>query len=175
LLLYGLTGFLRLSRDAGCLRDSLTSGQEANWDKKFQASIGPITANLVRGGLSYVEMDHDARTALRVVRGAEVGIYQWQGRERLNRGSMLAAADEAMERRGWERLVGVLKDGDFVAVYVPKDVGNSRMVKACLAVFNGHELIVASVRSDLDPLLELAFNQAESKASLWRELRLSIL
>src|SRR5437016_719880 len=127
LLLYGVTSFFRLSRDARCLRNSLTGATEAqsvSLTKRLELSIGALSFGAFRAGLSLVPLQQEVRAALGAMRGAEVGLYDlgasWT---ELDRGIILEAADRAMAARGWDRLVGVTKARELVAVYIPRAHG----------------------------------------------------
>jgi hypothetical protein len=167
LLVVGVTGFFRLSRDARCLRNSLTGLTESAqvaWNKKIELSFGPLSFQVLRAGLSFAPLPPEARTALRAVRGAEVGIYKLgAGSDRVDSGALLLAADSAMGSRGWDRIVGVTKEHEFVAVYVPRKPAGGAKLQACVAVLNRDQLVVAAGRSDLEPLMELAMSRTEWK------------
>jgi hypothetical protein len=157
------TGCMRVNRDAATLRDSVLDSAGTAWNRKFELGVGGLTLGATRLGLSFVELEPEARAALQTVRGADVGIYEVEGRQRRNLTSMLAAADKAMTGRGWERLVGVLKDGQLVAVYLPKGTCSTTNVRVCVAVFQQNQLVIASARTDLEPILEVALNRSEWK------------
>jgi hypothetical protein len=132
---------------------------KAEWDEQIEIGVGAITLNLARAVVAFTDVEPEARTALRAVRGAEVGVYHRRdSRRKLDRAAMLRAADKAMEARGWDRVVGVIEQHAFVAVYVPNDLRSTRNVKACVVSLDDRELVVASARSNLEPLMELAFN-----------------
>ena len=161
LVTIGLTGCFRVSSDVGALRDSVMKAAHAEREERIEIGVGPLTLNLARAGLSFVDLEPEARTALHAVRSAEVGVYKLRNeRQRLNHATMLSAADKTMAARGWDRVVGVLNRNELVAIYVPGNVGSTRNLKVCLVTVNGHELIVASARSNLEPLMELAWNRA---------------
>jgi hypothetical protein len=158
LLSVGLTGCFRVGSDAQALRDSVMKSTSGNWDEEIEIGVGALTLGLARAGLSFVDVDPEARTVLDAVRGAEVGVYKLRsGRKTMNRSAILAAADKAMDARGWDRVVGVMDGREFVAVFVPKKLSSPRNFKVCVLVLNGGEMVVASARSNLEPLMELAF------------------
>lgn len=157
LLAVGITGYFHLGRDAQSLRDSVMNSTPRNWEKTIELNVGWLTCGLARTVISCFELAPEARTALQAVRGAEVGVYHLPRRERLANGSaILAAADDMMTARGWDRLVGVIKEGQLVAVYVPKKVRSANAVKLCLVTLKDRDLVVASAQGNLEPLLELA-------------------
>jgi hypothetical protein len=176
LLIMGVTSFFRLSRDARCLRTSLTSAADAQavgCSSGLELSVGPITCCLARAGLSLAPLNAEARTALRAVRGAEVGVYQLaRGSSELDRSSMVGAADKAMAGRGWDRLAGVVHEDDLVLVYVPRKSATGAKLDACVAVITGRQLIVVEGRTNLEPLLELASHRPEWKHKSWTSARL---
>jgi len=94
-----------------------------------------------------------------------VGVYKLrEGHKELKRAVILSAADKAMARRGWDRIVGVLNQGEFVAIYVRHDLRSTRNVRVCLLTLSGEGMVVASARSNLEPLMEMAFKRVE-----WRQ------
>lgn len=162
LLAIGLTSCVRLSHHAAALRNSLMKSDAAPWERKIEIRAGWFTLRLARVGLAFVNLDSDLRAALGAIRGAEVGVYRLKdGRDPLNRVAMLQAADEAMARQGWERLVGVVNRRELVAAYTPRKARFGRSVEVCVVALEGRELVVASARSDLQPLLSIALNRPD--------------
>ena len=159
----GLTGCFRVSSDVGALRDSVMKAANAEREERIEIGVGALTLHLARAGLAFVDLDPDARTALHAVRSAEVGVYKLRNkRHPPNPAAMLSAADETMAGRGWDRVVGVLNRHELVAIYVPGNVRSTRNLKVCLVTVNGREMIVASARSNLEPIMELARNRVNN-------------
>jgi len=157
----GLTGCFKVSSDVGALRDSVMKASHAEREERIEIGVGPLTLSLARAGLAFVELEPEARTALDAVRSAEVGVYKLRSaRQQLNQAAMLSAADKTMADRGWDRVVGVMNRRELVAIYVPAQVHSTRNVKVCLLTVDGQELVVASARSNLEPLMEMACNRA---------------
>jgi hypothetical protein len=156
-----VVGLFYVSRDARALRDGAMQSVAGEWNKEIEVSIGSLTVNLARAGLSFVDLPPEARMALKSLRGAEVGIYRLRkGGQVVNPAVMLSGTDKAMGRRGWERLVGVLNRTEMVAIYVPRKISSARDVKVCVAVMDKEQLVIAAARSNLEPLVELAARQA---------------
>jgi hypothetical protein len=156
-----LTGCFKVSTDVGALRDSVMKAAHVEREERFEIGVGALTLNLARAGLAFVDLEPEARTALHAVRSAEVGLYKLRTEgQRLNYGAMLSAADKTMAERGWDRVVGVMNGHELVAIYVPGKTRSTRNVKVCLVTVNGRELIVASARSNLEPVMELAWDRA---------------
>jgi hypothetical protein len=172
LIVVGLTSFIRLSGGARCLSNSLThsiQSQQAGWSKMLEINVGRFTFGAARTALSFARLDPEVRTALRSVRSAQVGLYQLSSdADYLNLGTLLNAADQAMTRKGWTRLVGVSREHELVAVYVPVQQTDASDVQACVAVVNGRQLVVVGARSDLEPLVDLALKQANRVSSVHR-------
>ncbi len=162
LLSLGLSGCFQVSSDVGALRDSVLKAAGVEWDEQIEIGVGAITLNLARAGLAFVDLDPEARAALHAVRSADVGVYKRRhGRQQLKRAAILAAADKAMSARGWDRLVGVMNRSELVAIYAPSGTRSARNLKVCLLTVNENEMVIAGARSDLDPLMEIAFNHAD--------------
>jgi hypothetical protein len=168
LLVVGVTSFFRLGRDARTLRNTfivgVTSGTTVTSEKRIELSVGPVSFCAVRAGLSCLPIPTEVRTALRAVRGAEVGIYRLAGGlSEVDSSALLSAADRAMAARGWDRLVEVAKDGEVVAVYVLSARELGSRLRACVAVLHEQQLVIVSGRTDLEPLIELATSRPEWK------------
>ena len=158
----GLTGCFKVSSDLGALRDSVMKSAPVKWEEQIEIGVGPLTLNLARAGLCFVDLDPEARAALNAVRGAEVGVYKLRGgHQPLGHAALLAAADRAMARRGWDRMVGVVDRRELVAIYLPAKACSARNLKLCLLKVSGEELVVASARSNLEPLMEMAERLAD--------------
>ena len=162
LLAVGLTGCFRVSTDVAALRDSVLKSGGGQWDQEIEIGVGAVTLTLARAGLSYVDLEPEARTALQAVRAAEVGVYKLRdGPKPLRYAAILSDADKVMAKRGWDRALGVVRHHELVAVYVPNCALSTRNIRACLVTVNRHELVVASARSNLEPLMELARNRVD--------------
>ena len=170
--------YLTLDRDAAALRKQVVAATRSDWRTKVQLSFGATTIDAVRIGLGFVHgRDRDladAKLALQAVRHASVGVYQraivsddWSREE------LFARADEAMLRRGWSRLVGVVDQKDTVLVYASPSTAADQPVGLCVAVVNGPELVVVSTRVDPATLLQLA--RAHSADGFKGHLKLSRL
>jgi hypothetical protein len=79
---------------------------------------------------------------------------------------MFTAADKCMRQRGWERIVGVAQGRQFVAVYMPRNLRTAKRMECCVAVLNERDLVVASARANLEPLLELATQRLQEEHDL---------
>jgi hypothetical protein len=96
------------------------------------------------------------QAGIETVRAVEVGVYKGTelpvGR---NYGSAVAAMDEKMRKRGWERVVGVFKDSDLVAIYLPRNGLSEDRIRCCFLVTHDNELVVGSAWCSLAPILRL--------------------
>lgn len=163
----GIASYFHLSSDTRALREGLMEASEAEWHQQIGLNIGSFTFGAVRTGLTFLDSDPEARAAISAMRGAEVGIYELASQNDQPDGrKMLVAADQAMTKRGWERVVGVLHDQDLVGVYLPaKEILTDR-VKCCVLVFDGHHLVLVRADANLEPLMELLKNHPQLRANL---------
>src|SRR5207249_3160167 len=156
----GIAGYFRLSSESAALRSSLTSSVAGTWHKKFAVHVGGVTMAVLRYGSHWIHLPPEPRAAVEALRGAEVGIYHLRNAfESIDAGKIVAAADKAMSKRGWDRAVGVANAGDLVTVYVPRRGVSPGKMRCCLMVLHGDTLVVASARGNLEPLLKLAQNR----------------
>ena len=115
--------------------------------------------------MAFAPVPPQARLVVRAIQRAEVAVYQQEtGGTNGSRSALLAAADQAMEARGWVRMVGVLEREQLVVVYTPKAASSTRHIKFCLAVLEPRQLVVVSAQGNLEPLIELAQTHARSQA-----------
>jgi hypothetical protein len=153
----GVTGFFRLSSETTALRESLMKGQIGLLDKKITVHVGGFTTALVRLGVQFFKVPPEARAAISSIRGGEVGIYKLtQQPEAIDSKAIFQAADEALALKGWERVVGVSKEGELVAIYLPHKGVAPEHMRCCLMVLHGQDLILASARGNVASLMELA-------------------
>ena len=160
LLAVGLAGCFNVSSDTEALRTSLLNSTAGEWEKEVEIGVGALTFGLARTGLEFLVLDPQARSALNTVRGADVGVYWLRQRcKAQDLARMLSSADESMAARGWDRIVLFAKRGELVAVFVPQKIRSERNVKVCVAVLKGQKLVIASARTDLEPILKIALSQ----------------
>ena len=157
-MIVAVTGYFRLSSETAALRTAFMQAVPgSSWHKNIALRAGWFTTEAVRLGSTFVSMPPEPRAALNAVRGAEVGIYRLENRiDQMNPRSIFASMDRVMKAEGWERVVGVAESRQFVAVYWPHRKLPPRGAKCCVLVFEGDQLIVTSVRANLQPLFNLA-------------------
>jgi hypothetical protein len=154
--LCSLISFFRLSSDTAALRQSAMASVSGTWQKKVALNAGRVSTGLICLASHYVKMEAEPRAALDSLRGAEVGVYTLRDHAGfVDHAAMLASADKIMATRGWERIVGVSKDGKLVAVYFPHRLGWTRTAKCSVLVFDGSQLVVVSARGKLQPLFDV--------------------
>jgi hypothetical protein len=171
LVIIGVTGYFRLGSETRALRNGFMDGVHGEWDTRFAFHVGRITTFLAQAGMHFVHLPPEARTALDAARGAEAGIYRLrQAVANLDPAAVFTAADKAMKSRGWERLVGVAKGCELVAVYVPVKSFSAKHTSLCVAVLHDRDLVVASARCNAEPLLQLATRKLEADENAgWRQ------
>ncbi len=153
----GITGYFRLSPETTALGQIMREAAPGKWNTKIAVHVGWFTTALVRAGSHCFELEPEPRAALDTLRSAEVGVYELEQPEaEADRAAVLARADKAMARRGWDRLVGVCHSRDLVAVYIPHRGLKPTRVKCCVLVFSDRNLVVASAKINAEPLLALA-------------------
>jgi hypothetical protein len=150
--------YLTLDHDARVLRREVMAASDSDWHTKIQVSVGGLTLGALRTGLMFVHHKDiaDARLALSSVKGASVGVYELSSPgKNWSRDRLFVRTDEAMQRRGWTRLVGVADGKETVLIYSSTDSWNRDNVDLCLAVVDGRQLVVVSTTVDASRLAEL--------------------
>ena len=116
----------------------------------------------MRAGSQFFKMPAEPRAALDSIRGAEVGIYQLeQSAAWVNPGAILARADKAMLARRWDRVVGVNREQELVAVYVPQRGLSTDRLTCCVLVLHGRDLVIGGASGNPEPLLQLAHSRID--------------
>ena len=157
LCVVGVTGYFRLGSDSAALRSSLMKSVAGQWHKTIAVHVGGLTMSVLRTGLRWVKLPAEPRAALEALRGAEVGVYKLQtGPAFIDQERIVASADHAMLARGWQRVVGVIKEGDLVLAYIPRRGLSVSSMKCSLLVLHEGTLVVGSARGNLQPLMEIA-------------------
>ncbi len=153
----GVTRYFRLSSETEALRDSMMTSVPGHWQKTLALRVGFCTTALVRAVAQGFRMQPEAHAALAALRSADFGMYNLETASRkLDATLALTRADQAMRRRGWERIVGVVDEHELVAVYLPRRGISPRHLRCSIVVFQDNQLIVAGVRGNLEPLAKLA-------------------
>lgn len=167
MLVAGLTSYFRLGSDTKALRNALVESSGIPWHEQFEFNLGGFTFGVARIGLSFAHPGREVSAALKTVRGVEVALCQLPSDAVApDRAAMLASADTAMKSRGWSRLVGVLDGQDLVAVYMPDTINSVRQMKCSVLVFDGQQLILASVRANPEPLIQCLLDQPDVRTEL---------
>jgi hypothetical protein len=90
----------------------------------------------------------------------ECSVYQLQS-DSADHAKLLIEADKAMSKRGCDRIVGVIDDNQLVAVYAPRDQSSHRNLSFSVMVLTGRELVCATARGNLEPVLQLAYSKSQ--------------
>lgn len=149
-------------REVQTIRGAVAGAHSAGVETKISFGLGRIALGLVRFIGSFGPLDADAKLALGAIRGADVSIQELREKlapgERLN---VLTATDEAMARKGWERVVGVVEGdahmGDeIIGIYAPRTLKSDDELSLAIFVLEDRQLITVAARCRLEPLIELA-------------------
>ena len=152
----GITGYFRLGSDTKALRQAALDTSGGSWHKVVGLRVGWLTTAALRAGLHFVKLDPDARSALQVVRGAEVCVYDLRGGGRkTNSQTLMDSADQAMLKRGFERAATVCRGNQMVIVYLSPSHFSSARLRCCVLVLQNRRLVVAAVNANLEPALQL--------------------
>jgi hypothetical protein len=153
----GIVSLLRLSADTRALRDAAVKSVAGQCEKKIALHLGGFTTGLARAIASFFDVEPEVRAGLQALRGAEVGVYELRGDLSSGaRAEIVTAVDREMEPRGWMRAVTVMEDDELVAIYFPAESFPPHKMRCALVVLEDEHLVIASVRGNIEPLVELA-------------------
>lgn len=159
ILFYGLiavsavavVGFFRVSSTTRELRNGLSKELHGHLDKQLEVRAGGMSFGLARLVMAFTDVEPEVRAALNGVRAAEVGIYRVESAD-TDDGVALEKAERGLIKDGWDRVVFVKDKNDAVAVYA-RPGEKAEELKVCAVVLSGDDLVVASVHSNLDELI----------------------
>lgn len=170
-----VASFFFLDSNASMLRRQVMAASGRDWDTKVQVSVRPVAMAMTRLALRFIpDVPEEAHLAMKAMRSASVGVYELPRGERADfTGEWLNEADSRMAQRGFTRLVRANERKESVAVYIPEDYDDGDLIKLCVAVCTGQELVVVSAEAALEPLLELIeregdFRKDWKKSLAWR-------
>lgn len=150
---------LTLGREVATLRREVMRATGSEWQPRVQLSAGTLLLGGVRTVLHFVPEPKvaEVRRVLAAVRRVSVGVYERTAEAAAGPRGNFAAATTAMARRGWTPIVSVQDDDATVLVFVAEDALEAgEPLDLCVAVVDGRELVVVSVRADPEKLSELA-------------------
>jgi hypothetical protein len=157
----GVASMLILPSDARALRDEVIRAEGLSTHTKFQISLGACTLGATRLIVSQIDkVDPQAREALKALDHVAVGIYSVDAAKPV--GSDFSGLDARMESRGWKRFLCVREQAKTVIGYMPADPGDSTL-PLCMAIHDGDQLIIVSVKADQQPLVDLARKHVPEK------------
>jgi hypothetical protein len=160
----GIADFFHLSLPTRALRTAVVEAVPGQWHERVGINVGYFTCALARYASSFVKLPPEARAGIDSLRGAEVSISHLEesgGTPDFT--ALLARADKTMGSRHWQRIVGVVQDKQFVAVYAPNGLRSFKRASCCVVVLNGKELVVVSARANLTSLLDIIQHHIHEK------------
>jgi hypothetical protein len=133
------------------------------WDNQVTLHSGFVTTALVRAGARLFKLPPEAQAAISSVHGLDVAVYKQSQATAgwVDPGAIMARADEAMSARRWDRVVGVSRDDELVAVYAPRRGVTLNSVRCCVLVLHRNDLVVAGANGNVEPLVEVAQRHLE--------------
>lgn len=155
LLLYGVVSCFGLGSDAAALREAVMASSDSGLNRQAELRLGWIPLTAMRQGLRWVNLDPEARLVLDSIRSVEAGVYAFDDVGVPDRAGLLAAGDGALRPLGWDRIAGVIHEGDVVGVYSHAHPHDSEDLHFCVLVHHEGRLVLAAIRCRAGPLLAM--------------------
>lgn len=159
-LAFGLAGTVALAislwpgGEVRALRQAVAGELNQAVEPRFTFGVGRLILGIARVVTLLAPVEPEARTALSALRGADVSVATLAtSPSPAECRALLETAGDVMERRGWQRLVGVLDGRSTVGVYVPQNLKSPRDVRVAVLAVDGTDLVTVTARADLQPLL----------------------
>lgn len=138
------------------MRRALDDAEAPPAKTKVAFGVGWPALAVARLVTAVADVEADARLALRSVRRADVSVQELDRElNRAQRLALLESVDRSLERKGWERIVGVLEEEETVGVYLSTKSSSADDLRVAVLVLSGKELVSVAVRCDVEPLIEL--------------------
>ena len=153
---------LHVSGDTRALRNAVVQGDGAKWHKQVEANVGFLPLSLARMVLPFTPAPPEAQQALDAVRSFEVSVHELR-ESQPDRARILRDADEDMRKRGMDRVVAALDDETAVAVYAKPERGGVAKLKVSVLVVDGRQMVAVTGRADLEPIMGLAMEKANTE------------
>jgi hypothetical protein len=147
---FGLAGDSREVRNV-----VMQSSADAQWKPTFEARVGVLPVILARTIVGFLDVEPEVKLGLRAFRGADVGVYELRS-GKPDAARLMETVDQRMMARDLECMVRVLDGDEAVAVYVPRDMDSARRVEGTVLVISDQQMVITTVRGNLEPLLEIA-------------------
>lgn len=155
LLLYGVVSCFGLGSDAAALREAVMASSDSGLNRQAELRLGWLPLTVMRQGLRWVDLDPEARLALDSIRSVEAGVYASDDEGPVDVAGLMAAGDGGLRSLGWDRIVGVVHEGDVVGVYSHANPHDSEDLSFCVLVHHEGRLVLAAIRCRAGPLLAL--------------------
>ncbi|MEN9677113.1 MAG: hypothetical protein RIS76_3009 [Verrucomicrobiota bacterium] len=124
-------------------------------NRQAELRLGWLPLTVVRQGLRWVDLDPEVRLALDSIRSVEAGVYASDDEGPADVAGLMAAGDGALRPLGWDRIVGVVHEGDLVGVYSHANPGDPEDLRLCVLVRHEGRLVLAAIRCRAGPLLAM--------------------
>lgn len=155
LLLYGVVSCFGLGSDAAALREAVMASGHSALNRQAELRLGWLPLTAVRLGLRWGDLDPEVKLALDSIRSVEAGVYASDDEGPANFAGLMAAGDGALRPLGWDRIVGVVHEGDVVSVYSHDTPGDPEDLHFCVLVHHEGRLVLAAIRCRAGPLLAM--------------------
>jgi len=148
---------LTLNRETSTLRGAMFAATGVKGKMQVQLDLGAGWMQTARWTMAVIpKVPEEAKLALSAARSACVGVYKVPANTRVQDGAeLLARADAAMSARGWSRAVTVTENKQTVLIYTQSEEMDGEMLRVCMAVLDGTEIVVVSTEIAAAPLQQL--------------------
>lgn len=148
---------LTLNRETATLREAMFAATGVRGKVQVQIDLGTGWMQAARWTMAVIpKVPEEAKLALAAARRACVGVYKIPANTRVQDGAeLLAYADAAMSARGWSRAVTVTEKKQTVLIYTHDEALDGELLRVCIAVVDGTEMVVVSTELAAEPLQRL--------------------
>jgi len=161
LALAALVGCSGGKPDVRTVRQAVIEASGKGWKPQFRVGVGPLSLGLLRATLCFTGIDPEAAAALQALHAADVSLdRRFKHVPQAPSATWLSKADARLQPLGWQRTITVVERDHTVLVYFPTAERPTKDLEVCVVVLEPDQLIVASARSDLQPLLDLAWRHS---------------
>lgn len=123
---------------------------------EVQVNAPPLVFTLARLVSHCVDIETEARSALRTLRNAQVNVYKLSEQPtRRVQLELIERMETHMRELGWTRCLCVLDHHDVVLAHVSDSIRDGDSLEVCVVVLSNRDLVIVGARCDAEALSQL--------------------
>lgn len=153
-----ITGCIGVNRNFKQIRATLTESFDADFEKKFEFSVGRAGLSLAGMIIRLTDVEEPIDELLSKVSQVQIGIYEKGKYGEMNaKYEDLIKVTDMMEERGWTYIVRSVQKEELAAVFIKEK--DEELNQLCVISFDGSEMVLVEVHGDLEEIVEIVIRE----------------